>query len=172
MLVKALGLEQGHSGQPEGLALVTASGQVLRGHETLADVGVWDGATLLLRPKTGAPQEVLHPAIFVSNTQRRYLLTVPKVRIGRSTGKATDKRAQLDLVDLRDEPEGKTVSRNHALAIYMNGDWSLIAFGQTENSTYVNDEPVAPNKPYQLQDGDRVEFGDVGLVFRLVEEVA
>lgn len=170
MLTKALGLEHVQPGQLDSFALVTASGQLLRGHETLADVGVWDGATLFLRPTAGAPEKVQHPAVLVSKTQRRYPLTYSKMRIGRGSAKAADPGTLLDLVDLRDESEGKTVSRNHALALYMNGHWSLIAFSQAENGTYVNDTPITPDLAFHLQDGDRVEFGDVGLVFHLTQE--
>jgi hypothetical protein len=168
MLARALGWERTRSGQPAGYAIVKeSSGQIVRGHETLADVGVWDGAGLVLRPKAGAPEKVLRPAVLESSTQRRYQLIYPKMRIGRSQADAADSDAQLDLIDLRDEPEGQTVSRNHALAVYTNGDWALIPFGKTENPTLVNDRPIDPDRPYQLLDGARVQLGGVRLSFQL-----
>jgi hypothetical protein len=168
MLARARGWERTKTGQLTGYTLVKGGvGQVLRGQETLADAGIWEGAEVILRPKSGPPERVLQPATLVSAGGRQYPLPYPKMRVGRSAANDADNEARLDLVDLRDEPEGRTVSRNHALVVYTNGDWSVIPFDKTENQTLVNDQPVDVNRPYQLISGDRLRVGGVVLEFRL-----
>jgi hypothetical protein len=168
MLARALEWERTKSGQLTGYTLVKGgSGEILRSQETLADVGVWEGAEVILRPKSGAPERVLRPAIFISASGRRYLLPYPKMRIGRGAGNDADGEARLDLIDLREEPEGRTVSRNHALAVYTSGDWAVIPFDKTENRTLVNDKPIDVNQSYQLLPGDRLRLGGVELEFQL-----
>ncbi len=172
MLARAFNWERTKTGQLTGYTLVKGgTDQVLRSQETLADVGLWEGAEILLRPKAGVPEKVRHPAVLESST-RRYLLIFPKMQVGRSAAGDEDAAAQLDLIDLRDEQEGKTVSRNHALVIYANGDWSIVPSGNTQNTTTVNDRDVEPARPYQLLDGDQVQLGGVRLVFHLDQETA
>jgi len=167
MLARARGWERTKTGQLTGYTLVKgAAGQILRGQETLADVGVWEGAEVILRPKSGVPERVLRPASLVSASGRRYLLPYPKMRIGRSGASDVDSDSRLDLVDLHEEPEGRTVSRNHALAVYTNGDWSVVPFDKTENQTLVNNELINVNQPYQLLSGDRLRLGGVELEFQ------
>ncbi len=167
MLACALQWERSRSGQPVGYNLVKgATGQPLRGHETLADVGIWAGAEVILRPKSGPPEPVLRSAILISSSGRRYHLLYPKMRLGRTPLNERGNEAQPDLVDLKEEPEGRTVSRNHALLIYTNGDWAIIPFDKTENGTFVNDRRIDPNQPYQLLPGDRLRLGGVELEFR------
>jgi uncharacterized ubiquitin-like protein YukD len=166
-----LGWERLRSGQPASYAIrVEATGQVLRGHETLADAAVWDGSRLALQPKTAPAEKVLRPACFESDAARSYPLPYAKMRVGRRAADSRDPSELYDLVDLRDEPDGMTVSRNHAMVIYTNGKWSLVPFGDTQNQTWVNGKLIDQNHPYQLRDGDRVEFGGVRLRFRLEEE--
>lgn len=171
MLARALNWERTKTGQLTGYTLVKGgTGQVLRGQETLADVGVWEGAEVILRPKSGPPERLLRPATLVSASGRQYPLPYPKMRIGRSAANDADSEAQLDLVDLRDEPEGRTVSRKHALVVYTSGDWAVIPFDKTENRTLVNDKPIDVNQPYQLLPGDRLRLGSVELEFRLSDD--
>jgi len=171
MLARALGWERTTAGQLTGYTLVQgSSGQILRGQESLADVGVWEGAEVILRPKAGAPERVLRPAALVSASGQQYPLLYPKMRIGRSAAGDVDRGTRIDLVDLREEPGGKTVSRNHALAVYADGEWSVIPFDKTENQTLVNDKSIAVNQPYQLLPGDRLRLGDVQLEFRFSQD--
>lgn len=167
MIAQAFGWERTQSGQPTSYWIVRGtSNQILRGQETLAELGIWDGSVLIFRPKTRPPDKVLHPAAFVSATQGKYLLSYPRMRVGRSPSTEVEREGQLDLIDLREEPEGKTVSRNQALVVYTSGDWTLVPFAGTENPTLVNDKPLDPDHPYQLLEGDFVQFGRVVLRFQ------
>lgn len=64
-------------------------------------------------------------------------------------------------VQLREQ----TVSRAHARMKYVNGDWQLTNQSQT-NPTLLNGAPLAPGESRYLQDGDRVEMGEVAFSFR------
>jgi pSer/pThr/pTyr-binding forkhead associated (FHA) protein len=56
-----------------------------------------------------------------------------------------------------------TISRQHA-RIRVDDDQFLLFDLGSANGTYVNDQPV--EEPVALQDGDRVRFGEVELIFR------
>jgi hypothetical protein len=61
----------------------------------------------------------------------------------------------------------RTVSRHHAqVEVAEDGSAVVTDLGST-NGTRVNDEPLAPNAPRPVGDGDLVRFGSVSLYLRL-----
>ena len=68
-------------------------------------------------------------------------------------------------VDLSFVPEGLSVSRKHA-RIAPHGDrFSLVEEIGVANGTAVNDEPLRAGHPVPLEDGDRLQVGQVALRF-------
>ena len=58
----------------------------------------------------------------------------------------------------------KKVSGCHALFTRINGTWT-VEDKDSKNGTYVNDRPLAPNCPQELQSGDIIQIGDYRLIF-------
>ncbi|MEV0679227.1 FHA domain-containing protein [Actinosynnema sp. NPDC050436] len=87
---------------------------------------------------------------------RRFDLVGPQVTIGRRSRS----RGVFPTVDLVGPPEDPGVSHSHAMLVSVDGGWSLVDLGST-NGTTVNggDEPVPPDRPRPLADGDRVHVG-------------
>jgi hypothetical protein len=56
------------------------------------------------------------------------------------------------------------VSRLHAELEQIDGQWLIVDDGLSRNGTFVNGQPVTGRR--RLQDGDLVEVGGCGLVFR------
>jgi pSer/pThr/pTyr-binding forkhead associated (FHA) protein len=52
------------------------------------------------------------------------------------------------------------VSRQHAILCRSDHGPVLVDLDST-NGTVINDFPLSPFQPYLLQDGDRVQFGDL-----------
>jgi pSer/pThr/pTyr-binding forkhead associated (FHA) protein len=63
------------------------------------------------------------------------------------------------------DPEGY-VSRRHAQIIKARNGY-FIADLNSSNGTYVNDRPLASQKPRLLRNGDRIEIGEVVIQFLL-----
>jgi pSer/pThr/pTyr-binding forkhead associated (FHA) protein len=62
--------------------------------------------------------------------------------------------------------ENATVSRRHAAMRYANGRWRIRNLSNT-NPIRINGEVAdTPHKEYTLQDGDRIEMGEVAFLFR------
>lgn len=70
-------------------------------------------------------------------------------------------------IDLADFAQGDNpgVSRHHA-QVTVQGSYVTIKDLKSTNGTLVNGKSLHPNTPYALHDGDRIEFGQVVLVFR------
>jgi hypothetical protein len=61
------------------------------------------------------------------------------------------------------------VSRQHAVIRCSAGQWTIEDMGST-NGTYLNESPLVPNTPTQLQDKTTVRVGNVKLFFRYVTQ--
>jgi serine/threonine protein kinase len=69
-------------------------------------------------------------------------------------------------VNLAGEPGGDTVSRQHARIYYQEGQWWIVQFRDVVNWTYVQGRLLRTGEPAPLQDGDRLDVGQVTLTFR------
>ncbi|MEU5694565.1 FHA domain-containing protein [Actinosynnema sp. NPDC020468] len=87
---------------------------------------------------------------------RRFELSGQRVSIGRRSRS----RGLVPDVDLTGPPEDPGVSHSHALLVASAGGWSVVDLGST-NGTTVNEgeDPLRPNVPRPLADGDRVHLG-------------
>jgi hypothetical protein len=88
---------------------------------------------------------------------RRFALTGSQLLIGR---RSRSRGIEPD-VDLTGPPEDAGVSHAHALLVSTpDGGWSVVDL-DSANGTYVNeaDDPIQPNVPVPLKDGDRVHVG-------------
>ncbi len=70
---------------------------------------------------------------------------------------------------VRLEDPKKIVSRKHAEVIREEGGYSLVDC-QSANSTFVNDEKLVADHPYQLQNGDLIKIGDYLLTYYAPED--
>jgi pSer/pThr/pTyr-binding forkhead associated (FHA) protein len=57
------------------------------------------------------------------------------------------------------------VSRRHARLVLVGGGLSYIMDLSSTNGTCLNGEPCEPLAHYRLRDGDRVDLGELGLIF-------
>jgi len=69
----------------------------------------------------------------------------------------------VDLTSL-DTEGSPSVSRRHAQVLLRKGSYLLHDLKST-NGTRINDKQLGPDSRAALQHGDRVQFGDVGLIF-------
>ncbi|OQA17248.1 MAG: FHA domain protein [Chloroflexi bacterium ADurb.Bin360] len=137
----------------------------LSSQTTLAELKLWDGASLLFEPvvqqnptKTGRVQ----PATLISESGRRYSLSASIHRLGRSALAGGDDAA---LIDLKAEPLARTVSRHHADLRYQQLGWFIYCLPDAQNQTFCNDELLQPSQFYRLSDGDWLQLGGVRLRF-------
>jgi DNA-binding SARP family transcriptional activator len=90
-------------------------------------------------------------------SSRRIPLMGDHIRIGR---RSKTKAIRPD-IDLSDTLEDTGVSHHHAVLLRQpEGHWALVDQEST-NGTYLNDDhdPVPPNQPVALSDGDRIHVG-------------
>ncbi|MFQ5942834.1 MAG: FHA domain-containing protein [Anaerolineales bacterium] len=83
-------------------------------------------------------------------------------RLDRASGVA-ESVLGVDLTDL-DEDSSLSVSRRHAQVLHRKGSYLLIDLKST-NGTTVNGSELKPDNRATLHHGDRVQFGDVELIF-------
>jgi CRP-like cAMP-binding protein len=69
-------------------------------------------------------------------------------------------------VDLTQVDLKRSVSRRHARLVRANDGFTLTEEVGALNGTFVNGTKLVTGRPHPLQDGDRVSFGMVKLVFR------
>ena len=141
-------------------------GRSLRPDESLADAGLWDGSCLIFR-QVMVRGETFRPVFLESPTGRVYQLDRPQVQIGRRSVAAPIGSEGEGMVDLLDEPGGRTVSRHHADIIFDKDTWSIVAQQKARNETTVSGRLVEREESCQIVDGDHLQFGDVRLQFRL-----
>ncbi|BCB81010.1 FHA domain-containing protein [Phytohabitans flavus] len=89
--------------------------------------------------------------------ERRFALTGQQMVIGRRS-RSRGVNPDIDLVG---PPEDPGVSHVHALLVPQEGGWAVVDM-ESANGTYLNDpnsEPLEPNVPVALKDGDVVYLG-------------
>jgi hypothetical protein len=69
-------------------------------------------------------------------------------------------------VDLSEQPEARTVSRQHAQITEVNGQYFLEAL-EPRNPTLLNDRPLLPGERRPLLPGDKIQVGKIALVFAI-----
>ncbi len=88
---------------------------------------------------------------------RQFQLTDTELLIGRHSRT----RGIAPQIDLTGPPEDPGVSHSHALLVPgQDGGWAVVDLGSS-NGTYLNEgiDPLAPNTPVPLSDGDRIHVG-------------
>jgi hypothetical protein len=101
-----------------------------------------------------APEDVPFPE---NTPQRVYSLDDDTIDIGRRS----DARSIQPTIDLSGPPMDPCVSHEHARLVRLpEGSFAVIDVGST-NGTALNDspEPLPPNEPTPLADGDRIHVG-------------
>ena len=68
-------------------------------------------------------------------------------------------------VNLAGEPGGDTVSRQHARLYFQDGRWWIVQQQDVVNWTYVQGRLLHTGEAAPLQDGDRLDVGQVTLTF-------
>lgn len=96
-------------------------------------------------------------------------LSFPLNKTTSTVGRKDRITGQVPDVDLGTLDQERSVSRRHAELSYEHGITSLRDVGST-NGTTVNGEPLAHQVDRPLQDGDRVGFGGVEMVFAAMGE--
>ena len=96
-------------------------------------------------------------------TNARYPLEKTDMLVGRSS-QASGYTADIDLSG--HDPE-KTLSRKHA-RITRSKDGVFLKEEEGRNGTFVNGTRVGPGQSVRLDEGDRIRFGLVEVVFRSV----
>lgn len=128
-----------------------------------SDDGVEDGATLLFRRLTDAPLHVLPGRLEVlagenAGEDIRFVGNfgeIPEIVLGRDAGSSPH---TLTL-------HSPTVSRRHARLEFAEGFWMITNLSRT-NPVLVNDNSLpVEGEARTLQDGDRIELGEVVLRF-------
>ena len=137
--------------------VLPTDGRILDVDKTLMEACIWDGATVILKK--------LPLAFLESDTNHTYPILSPVVRVGRCFISKKDDCNRVDLIDLGDEPKGKTVHRRHALLTLRGEKWFFNRLRGARNMTRINDHVAQPGYFYPLSDGDRVFLGGVQLWF-------
>jgi hypothetical protein len=96
-----------------------------------------------------------------AGSNARFPLAKPDMLIGRSSA-ASGYTADIDLSG--HDPD-KTLSRKHARVVRSN-DGVFLKEEEGRNGTFVNGARIGPGQSIRLEDGDRVKFGLVEVVFR------
>lgn len=142
---------------------------VLRPTDTLASAGVLTGGYLALTstltqssgirtaaadPIVASLQCMSGQVIVLDNSGKREL----------TLGRYDARTGQTPDIELSGEPEGNTVSRQHALLRKQGSQWALAAVAQG-NLITVNDVPLLPGQVRVLTSGDCILLGRVRLIF-------
>jgi hypothetical protein len=98
---------------------------------------------------------------FVHGSNARFPLASANMLIGRSS-QASGYTADIDLSG--HDPD-KTLSRKHARVTRSN-EGVFLKEEEGRNGTFVNGSRIGPGQAIRLEDGDRVKFGLVEVVFR------
>jgi hypothetical protein len=142
--------------------------------KSLGDLGIWDGSILVLAIPADATMsaDTFAGPVLLTPRGRRLALTRPHYRIGRRLLKGEPSGEMIPLLDLGDEPDGRTVSHHHADLLFDDGAraWTLTARRST-NGTTVNGRVLSPEASYRLSNQDTIRLGDVELVFQVGSDV-
>ncbi len=120
------------------------------------EIVVWTDREFYEQNEAEAEDDEL-PPFPEKGTRRRILLVGDHARIGRRS-KARGIEPEIDLFRILGDP---SVSARHAVLMRQpEGDWALVDQEST-NGTFVNrdEDPVPPNQPVPLRDGDHVHVG-------------
>jgi pSer/pThr/pTyr-binding forkhead associated (FHA) protein len=118
---------------------------------------VW-GDTIALNPDSGDLESSELVAFVNLNTKRRWVLPLKNdIRIGRAD---PDKEVWPEIDLSGDNNAVNGVSREHAILRCSEHGPVLLDLDST-NGTVINNFPLSPNQPYLIQDGDRVQFGNL-----------
>ncbi len=140
-------------------ALIAEShGITLTKEQSLAEVGIWDGAKLVLQPI----QSTARLTARVSGT--KYPMLYSEIYVGRSPQVPTN-RLQSSVIDLGTEPASQTVSKLHACIRRQKEGWTIERLPQTRNPVWIGDIEIATNEQIPLHSGCVIQFGDVEVVF-------
>jgi hypothetical protein len=99
-------------------------------------------------------EPILFPEFY---PERRFALDVERALVGRRSRS----RGIEPEIDLSGAPEDPGISHAHAMLVAQaDGSWAVVDL-DSANGTYVNDgtDPLPPNTPTPLADGDRVHIG-------------
>jgi hypothetical protein len=99
--------------------------------------------------------------VLVTASKARYALEKTDMLVGRSS-QASGYTADIDLSG--HDPD-KTLSRKHA-RITRSADGVFLKEEEGRNGTFVNGTRVGPGQTVRLEEGDRIRFGLVEVVFR------
>lgn len=82
-------------------------------------------------------------------------------------GRRDERRGITNIdVDLSKMDSEMSVSRKHARIFCSRGVYRITDLDST-NGTFLNDQELKPNTTHPLKDGDRLRFGDIGMIFSL-----
>jgi len=154
-VVKALDLPSGRH-VTYGIALKRKGEDYkpLRAEDTLWDVGVRHGMTLLLLAKQRIYEEVSTRAILKIG-RKEILLDKDSMILGRSVP-SKGFVADINLGAYAREP--RLLSRRHARIFREKGFFFVEDLG-SGNGTYLNEKRLQPHRKYPLEDGDVIVFG-------------
>ncbi|MBE2220264.1 MAG: FHA domain-containing protein [Anaerolineae bacterium] len=103
-----------------------------------------------------AEQKAKQLTFVIPNSRHRHTLTLNKqIQIGRAFDDTT---TNLDLTD--DNGMELGVSRLHAIIQWSNKGIVITDLGST-NGTFLNNHHLPANKPYPIQSGDELRFGEL-----------
>ena len=140
-------------------ALIAEShGIALTKEQSLAEVGIWDGAKLVLQPM----QSTATFTARVSGT--KYPMLYSEIYIGRSP-QVPKNRLQSSIIDLGMEPGGQTISKLHACIRRQKEHWTIERLPQATNPVWIDDVEIVINKQTALHSGCVIQFGDVEVLF-------
>jgi len=154
LLVEAISPETvGH------FALIAEShGITLTKEQSLAEVGIWDGAKLVLQPIQGTA------ALTARVSGTKYPMLYSEIYVGRSPQVPTN-RLQSSVIDLAMEPASQTVSKLHACLRRQKEGWTIERLTQARNPVWIDDTEITMTEQIPLHSGCVIGFGDVEMVF-------
>ncbi len=127
------------------------------GHDFVAPPMVWEAVAA---PDRLQFERFATPGLtFPEHTsERRFVLSGPAVRIGRSRGRPGESVPEIDLAG---DPEDPGISRLHAmLERQRDGSYAVRDLGSTNGTTLNNDpQPIATDAAVALAPGDQIHIG-------------
>ncbi len=141
-----------------------ATGNPLPQNVGLDALRLWDGTSLVCRRVSGGPAAIAG-AFLLAASGRKYLLEQGESLLGRPHRGPAPGHPRL--IDLSQEVNGLTVSREHAVLSHNERGWSIVHLPTARHSTLVNGRALAAGQPTALQDGDTLQLAGVVLRFHV-----
>ena len=121
-------------------------------------------------PPTVVEKPPAHLSLIHTETKQKFIIiqivaTNNKVYLGRPE----DAEKSTSVIDLSDIPYSQRISRSHAY-IYWDDHRGcyVIVDNNSTNGTILNSDPLVPDQPYDLKQGDKIEFGiEQKIVFKV-----